>query len=299
MGQWLVREFSGRGFGVLLGLFVGTVITWLVGRWKRRRQRLRILTGDARDTVVIHQHLVERCEGSPPRFRIRTVGQGELARVVPNDHLADVLRRRATGVTALDTLISMESAEGSYLLETLTNFVCDRVANAPFEHELYVMAPCCEPAAVATHQPITILLVRVADLALFESWPECRAIQVEHGSDGIRLLTLRALARRYRTEQALLAEMRKSGQRTRHVETMYILDLPLDRRSAALPTRPVPWERFASVLAGLNLECPSDEGVRPAARLDPPADASPATARSPASRPRSGRSAPPVGSGGG
>ena len=57
------------------------------------------------------------------------------------------------------------------MLETLTNFVCDRVANAPFEHDLYVMAPCCEPMGMAEHQPITILLIAVSDLALFEAWP--------------------------------------------------------------------------------------------------------------------------------
>src|SRR5438270_33112 len=81
-------------------------------------------------------------------------------------------------------------AEASYLLETLTNFVCDRVGNAPFEHDLYVMAPCCEPAGLAEHQPITILLVAVADLALFADWPTCRTIHVEHGTDGARILTL-------------------------------------------------------------------------------------------------------------
>jgi hypothetical protein len=31
----------------------------------------------------------------------------------------------------------MNDAEGSYLLEALTSFVCDRVANGPFEHDLY------------------------------------------------------------------------------------------------------------------------------------------------------------------
>ena len=59
----------------------------------------------------------------------------------------------------------MSGPEGSYLLETLMNFVCDRTANAPYEHDRYVMAPCCEPAELAEHQPITILLIAVADLA--------------------------------------------------------------------------------------------------------------------------------------
>jgi len=148
----------------------------------------------------------------------------------------------------------MDGAQGSYLLETLNNFVCDRVANAPFNHDLFVMAPCCEPAELATHQPITILLIAVKNLALFEEWAICRNLQVEHGSDGMRVLTLMDLAGRFRKEQAHLAELRKAGKRTRYVETMYVLDLGLDERSAAVPVKNVPWGRFEDVLKQMNLE---------------------------------------------
>jgi len=132
--------------------------------------------------------------------------------------------------------------------------VCDRVANAPFEHDLFVMAPCCEPAGLATHQPITILLISVASLSLFENWSLCRNVQVEHGCDGMRVLTLRDLARRFRAEQEQIAALRKEGKRTRYVETMYVLDLGLDRRSAAVPLKNVPWGRFEDVLKEMNLE---------------------------------------------
>src|SRR5262249_39954110 len=201
---------SGRGASALLGLILGGVLTWIFARWKRYRERLSILKGDARDTIVINQHLVETAQGPggtkvPAVLRLRSLGQAELDRVGPNGHLASELLHRAFRVTPRDTLISMEGAEGSYLLETLTNFVCDRVANASFEHDLYVMAPCCEPAGLAHHQPITILLISVADLALFEAWPACRNIQVEHGSDGARILTLMEMARRFRAEQEKLA----------------------------------------------------------------------------------------------
>jgi hypothetical protein len=148
----------------------------------------------------------------------------------------------------------MEGAQGSYLLETLTNFLCDRVANAPFEHDLYVMAPCCEPAGLAEHQPITILLIPMANLSLFANWALCREVQVEHGTDGARILTLMELARRFRAEQEKIAGLRKQGQRTRYVETMYILDLALDKRVAAIPVKRVAWGRFEDVLKELNLE---------------------------------------------
>src|SRR5262249_37803297 len=195
-----VDELGGGGLGGVLGLVLGGLLAWLYGRWKRYHERQSILRGDARDTVVINHHLVERREAAgqtvPATLRIRSLGQAPINRVVPNGYLASELLRRAFRVTTRDTLISMEGAEGSYLLEALTNFVCDRAANAPFEHDLYVMAPCCEPAGLAEHQPINILLIAAADLALFESWPACRNIQVEHGSDGARVLTLREMARR-------------------------------------------------------------------------------------------------------
>ena len=252
------REIGGKGFTAILGIIIGGIGAWLIGRYRRYREKRNILAGDARETVVIHQHIVEKASEStgtvPVTLRIRSLGQGLLARVVPNGHLASELLRRAFRVTSLDTLISMEGAEGSYLLETLTNFVCDRIANAPFEHDLYVMAPCCEPAELAAHQPITIILIAAKDLALFESWPACRAVKVEHGSEGARILTLMEMARRFREEQAKIAGLRQKGQRTRFIETMYILDLTLDNRTAFLPTKEVPWNRFEDVLKQKNLE---------------------------------------------
>lgn len=263
MLEKFLEELRGKGLGALIGLVVGALTAWLLTRWKRLRERSRIFRGDARDTVVIAVHLVETAEvtgadGTPRKvaasLRIRSLGQAELHRVVPNLHLASVLSRRAFAVTARDTLISMEGAQGSYLLETLTNFVCDRTANGGFDHDLYVMAPCCEPAALAEHQPITILLVAVADLPLFEDWSACRGVRVEHGTDGARVLTLRELARRFRLEQAELARLRQAGQRTRYVETMYLLDLALDKRSYPVPTQAIPWGRLEAILKDQNLE---------------------------------------------
>ena len=258
-------EFGFRGASVLVGLLLGTGITWVVARWKRIREYRNVLRGDARDTVVISHHLVEPVEllasqeGGVGKkvastLRIRSLGQSELNRVVPNGHLAADLLHRAFQTTPKHTLISMDGPEGSYLLETLTNFVCDRVANAPFQHDLYVLAPCCEPAGIAVHQPITILIIAVDDLLLFEDWPSCRDVQVEHGTDGMRILTLMELARRYRREKLHLERLRKNGERTRYMETMYILDLALDHRTAPIPVRPVLWGRFEHELEELNLE---------------------------------------------
>jgi hypothetical protein len=258
----LIEELGPRSIGVILGLILGSVITGLIAYWRRHLEKRRILLGDARDTVVIHQHLVDSAEvadgagraRAPTTLRIRCIGQGQVRHVVPNGHLASVLLHRAHKVTQRDTLISMDGAEGSYLLETLTNFVCDRAANAPFEHDLYVMAPCCEPAGLAQHQPIIVNLIAVADLALFENWTRCRDVRVEHSSDGARVLTLMDMAKRFREEQEKLVALRKAGQRTQYVETMYVLDLSLDKRSAPVPTKKIAWGRFEKVLTLKNLE---------------------------------------------
>jgi hypothetical protein len=62
------------------------------------------------------------------------------------------------------------------------------------------------------------------------------------------------MARRFRQEQSEFVRRREAGERTRHVERMYILDLALDRRSAPIPTKPVPWGRFETTHKEMNLE---------------------------------------------
>lgn len=257
----MLHEVSGRGLGVLLGMAVGSLTTAFIAYRRRSKERRLILQGDARDTVVIHQHVLEPTQTtmasgevkSVIALRVRTLGQSELNRVVPNGHLAGILSNRAQHVTARQTLISMDGAEGSYLLETLTNFVCDRASNGQFPHDVYVMTACCEPAALSHHQPITILLVRLQDLPQFEDWSKVRALYVEHGSDGPRILSLMEMARRFRDEQANIRSLRAAGKPTAFAETMYVLDLSLDQRCAALPIKPVPWNRYADVLKDLNL----------------------------------------------
>lgn len=254
-----VEELPSRLLGVTMGVAIGWFLGWLFATYRRRKERLDVLAGDARETVVIQLHLVEtgtRPDGTPyPKsLRVRALGQSPLLVVVPNGHLSRVLRKRAGAVAAGRSLIGMEGAEGSYLLETLTNYVCDRVANAPFDHDLYVMAPCCEPADLTDHQPITVLLIRVADLVLFDSWDKCKDVAAEHGGDGVRLLTLMQLAKRYEAEMAMIARRKAAGQRTRHLETMFFLDLALDRRSAPIPLKSIPWTRYATVLKEMGLE---------------------------------------------
>jgi hypothetical protein len=107
---------------------------------------------------------------------------------------------------------------------------------------------------MAHHQPIIIILIARADLALFEDWRRCRDIEVEHGGDGARVLTLMQMARRFREEQDTINGLREEGKRTLHIETMYILDLALDKRAIPIRTREVPWGRFGAVLNQMGLD---------------------------------------------
>ena len=49
---------------------------------------------------------------------------------------------------------------------------------------------------------------------------------------------------------------RKSGLPTRFSEATYLLDLALDRREAAIPVRPIPWDRYTELLKDLHLRQP-------------------------------------------
>jgi hypothetical protein len=111
--------------------------------------------------------------------------------------------------------IQYSSQVGENVLDLFGGSGSTLIANEPFEHDRYIMAPCCEPAGLAEYQPITILLIAAADLALFDEWPVCREVEVEHGTDGARILTLMEMARRFKEEQAELAELRQAGKRTR------------------------------------------------------------------------------------
>ena len=257
LGAAFLDEASGRGLAGIAGVLAGSLITWAVAQWKRRKERQSVLSGNARDSVVIAQHIVESEEREFPdgtkrrvarTMRIRSLGQERLSAVIPNGHLASIFSERSEEVTTSDPLISMDGVEGTFLLETLTNFVCDRIGNEPFDHDQYVMTPCCEPAELAQHQPITILLVSRSDLELFESFETCRDVQVEHSSDGARILTLMTMASQFREEQKVIRQRRAEGESVRFAETMYLLDLALDRRAAAFPSKSVQWQRYQALL---------------------------------------------------
>jgi hypothetical protein len=251
-------DLESRLFGILLGLSVGTLVAWLTARWRLARAKRSLLAGNADDLLVIELQLVERHANGTIRFRRRYLGQQPVAGVIANPHLALEFRKRAGQASKSGELIAMDGAAGSYLLECMAGFVGDRVGNAPFDHAVYVMAPCRDPDRLSHHKSLGVILISQEDLELFLSWPKVQRLEVEHAADAVRLLTLMELARRWRDEQAALAQHRAAGKSTRHQETMFLMDLALDRRSAELPTRAVPWARYRETLATRNLPLTAD-----------------------------------------
>jgi hypothetical protein len=61
------------------------------------------------------------------------------------------------------------------------------------------------------------------------------------------------MAREFERQLAEVNRLRAAGKSAAYVETMYLLDLGLDTEEVDLRTKPVPWERFASVLKRLGL----------------------------------------------
>jgi hypothetical protein len=247
--KWLESHYV----QALIFTLCGMVLGWLLAWWRRYRQWRRVAAGDAREVVAVEQMLVTEQPDGRVTMRIRSLGAAPLDRVLPNPAAHDAFLHRARATLSTDPLISMKDATGSYLLYLLTPWVCGLCRAGPFPHELWVMAPACEPGILSAHQATTVLLVRQADLVRFVDWEFCKAVQVEHGSDGARILTLWHMAREFNRQFAEFKRLRAAGKRTTYVETMYLLDLGIDTNELDLPTHPVPWDRFAKVLKELKL----------------------------------------------
>ncbi len=237
----------------LLFTLCGLAIGWLLGRWRRYRMLRRIAGGDAREVVAVDQILVHDYPDGRTTMRNRACGAGTLESVLPNPVAHDAFLKRAKATTAQNPLIDLRDHMGSYLLYLLTPWVCGMAKHGKFPHETWIMAPVCEPGVLSQHQSSTVLLIRRTDLARFRDWDFCKKIYVEHGSDGARVLTLWHMAREFDRQINEVQKLRAAGKPTTFVETMYYLDLGLDTDEIDLPTKPIPWDRFASTLKALKL----------------------------------------------
>ena len=238
--------------GILLTL-LGLVIGWILGRWRRFRQMRRVYGGDAREVVAIEQMLIKDHADGRVTMRIRSCGSAHMQTVLSNQVAHDALLKRAQATTPTNPLIDLKDQMGSYLLYLLTPWVCGMTRQGSFPHDIWVMAPVCEPGILSAHQSTTIILVRQADLKRFLDWEFCKALHVEHGNDGARILTLWHMAHEFERQLSEVQRVKVTGKPSTFLETMYILDLGLDQSEVALPTKLVPWARFESILKQLKL----------------------------------------------
>jgi len=238
--------------GLLLTL-LGVATGWLLARWRRFRMQRRIAGGDAREIIAIDQILVHDYPDGRTTVRNRACGSAALESVLPNPVAHDAFLARAKATRSVNPLIDLKDHMGSYLLYLLTPWVCGMVRHGRLPHEVWIMAPVCEPGVLSAHQSSTVILIQRSDLERFRDWEFCRNVEVEHGSDGARVLTLWHMAREYERQRNEVEQLQAAGKPTTFVETMYYLDLGLDIDEVDIPTKPVPWERFASTLKALKL----------------------------------------------
>jgi hypothetical protein len=235
---------------------MGVVAGRLWGMWRRYRQKKTAERGVSEDVVTIEKILLDRRDDGTQVMRIRSCGRDPIETVFPNQAARDEFQTRTDATTAARPLVSMEGKMGSYLLQELAIWVCGQLRERGFKHDVWVMAPVYERGAlyIGGHFLSTVLLIRRDDLLRFRNWDDCAAIEVEHASHGERILTLMNMAAEYERQEAAIAGRRATGRRANYEETMYLLDLGLDTKSADLPSKSVPWKRFESTLRSLDVE---------------------------------------------
>src|SRR4051812_21382836 len=132
--------FSGL-FLAVLGLVVG----WVLGYWRRHRLRKQVAGGDIRELLTIEQTLVKEQPDGRVTMRIRSLGSSPLASVLTNPVAHDAFLKRTVHTTPTNPLINMQDQMGSYLLHLLQPWVCGMARIGPYAHDLWVLAPVCEP----------------------------------------------------------------------------------------------------------------------------------------------------------
>jgi hypothetical protein len=248
--QELLNNHFVTGLGLML---VGLLAGWLLGYWRRRRLFKQMRGGDIRELLGAEQILIREHPDGRTTMRIRSLGASAVSQVLLNPIGQETFLKRARATTSTNPLINMSDQLGSYLLHLLQPWVCGLARSGRFAHDVWIMAPVCEPGLLSSHHSATVILVRQSDLKRFRDWEWCKRLQVEHGSDGARVLTLWHMAIEFDRQLEEVRRLRESKQSSRYVETMYILDLGLDVEEMPLPTKPIPWNRFASVLKELKL----------------------------------------------
>ena len=252
--HFLTTPTAERILASLALVIIGGTLGWVGHRWRHFRLQRQIEAGDARDVVSIEKIIIDRDPQGRETLRIRSCGRDPVDHIFPNPAAREEFHNRTIATTSMHPLIAMDGRMGSYLLQELAIWVCGQVGEHSFPHDVWIMAAVCEPASFGGHQSSTILLIRREDLERFRDWTTCRDVHVEHGGQGERILTLLSVAAEFHRQSIAVAKRQAEGRRPEFEETMYILDLAIDRNVFDLPGRPVPWTRFTSTLKARGIE---------------------------------------------
>jgi hypothetical protein len=254
-----ILRIAATGLFFVLGVVAGRL--WAM--WRRYRQLKTAERGESEDVLTIEKIVLDRRADGTEVLRIRSCGRDPMETVFPNAAARHEFQARASQTTSNSPLVSMDGKMGSYLLQELAIWVCGQLRERNFGHDVWIMAPAFERGALylGGHFLSTVLLIRRDDLLKFQSWEYCSAIEVEHAVHGERILTLMSMAAEYTRQAAAIASRRAAHRRSNYEETMYVLDLGLDTLSADLPSKAVPWDRFAPALEGYGVKAPQAEAV--------------------------------------
>lgn len=266
MFQTLWEVAHRESIGVVIGATAALVTTWFAAYRRRRREMSEINRGQQFQQLEFAYAFVTSNGEGQRRLAVRMIGCLPLKTFVAKDAIREHLLglTRDSAEDEVNSVIPMDGKLGSFVLRELHGHLRTLVRETGDRREWWVMVPILETYRPLHYVAPTVLLIRKADLAIFQSFESCRDLLVHHGSDAAKILTLMEVSRKYDAQRERLATARASGASTQYLEEMWLLDLclstdvieptPHEVATGALkPFRPAPWDRFSATLDTLKL----------------------------------------------
>lgn len=255
-----------KSIGIMLGAAFALATAALASWWRRRRELMEIQRGKQFQQLEFAYTFVSTDNAGVRRLVVRTIGCLPLHLFVAKDavrsHLLGLTRESADN--EVNSIIAMEGKLGSFVLRELHGHLRTLLQESASPREWWVMVPVLETYRPLQYVAPTVLLVRKQDLALFDSFANCKDILVHHGSDAAKILTLMEVHQKFLKQQQIMANARACGKSTQYLEEMWVLDLRLPTdyieptpdevvTGELKPFRLPPWERFQPTLTELGL----------------------------------------------
>ncbi|MFN8391279.1 MAG: hypothetical protein U0136_13385 [Bdellovibrionota bacterium] len=244
------ERLFGHVLTAVLTVAVGALVYW----WKMRKEAQRVKDGNDLETIGVERTFITRCDGVVS-VHTRSCGSAPSSRVFGCEYIQKELSRIIAGMGPANPVVVLAGDVGSFILHQLQGWVSGVVTEVRVDPELWILCLVAEKGDLTGHKTTTAILVPIEDLKYFADWTNCREIFVEHGADGARVISLHIAAKKFLCEEALIAEKRAAGERTKGIEEFFILDLCLLKpHSNKIPTKRVPWSRYGEILTAIGLE---------------------------------------------